>query len=282
MAVDPVLDGQVVVITGGGGGIGAALAHKVRASGASVAICDLREDVVEGTVAALRGAPGAGAVFGSAFNIANLDALSLFLDSVEAQVGSIDVLVNNAGVMIVGSFLDETDNTTAQITAVNLAAVLHSSRYVARLFVARGHGHIINVASGAGWIPSSGGVTYTATKFGVVGLSEALALELEATPVHVTVVAPALVRTQMTNGIRNIRGIKASTPQQVADAILRAIERPRPEVFVPRAMGITAKMYRVLPTRLRVRVMRAMSTDTVLLAADPQAREVYRRQIEVD
>src|SRR5256885_3299169 len=209
------LAGKVVVITGGGRGIGAATATALARLGARVAIGDLDLDVAKKTAENLDDAVAL------PLDVTDLDGFSAFLDEVENTLGPIDVLINNAGIMPVGRLSEETDRTTRHQLAINLHAVIHGTREAVRRMTPRRTGHIVNVASAAGKAGFPGVATYCATKHGVVGLSEAVRMELRGTGVELSVVMPAIVRTELTTGVEDARFVKSITPEDVAEALAK-------------------------------------------------------------
>jgi len=268
------LSGKVVIVTGGASGVGKALVQALVGEGAKVATCDLDQKLVDASVTSAN-ASGPGQAIGTALDLADRQAYSAFIADTEEKFGPLDILINNAGIMPVGPFELEKESTAAKEIDVNLHAVLHGTKEALKRFKPRGRGHIVNVASGAGWVPGAGGVTYSATKFGVVGLSEALSLELYNSGVDISVVAPAIIKTALSEGLGEIRGVKASTPEQVAAAIIDGLKHPRFAIFVPKAMGVMALSYSALPYKVRGFLARATGSDKLLLNADKSAREKY-------
>lgn len=265
------LAGKVVVITGGGRGIGAATANALARLGARVAIGDLDLDVAKKTAEGL----GDEAV-ALPLDVTDSAGFTAFLDEVEKQLGPIDVLINNAGIMPVAHLDEETDRTTRTMLAVNLHAVIHGTREAMLRMKPRRSGHIVNVASAAGKAGFPGVATYCATKHGVVGLSEAVRMELHGSGVDISVVMPAIVRTELTSGITDARFVKSLTPEDVAGAIVSALQRPRFEVFVPRALSAMNRFTRLLPRAAGEFVMRALKGDQVMVqAAHSAARSDY-------
>ncbi|MGH3452035.1 MAG: SDR family NAD(P)-dependent oxidoreductase, partial [Haloechinothrix sp.] len=173
--------GKVIAVTGGGRGIGAATAAALARQGAKVAIGDLELDLAKQTAERL-----GGPAIALPLDVTDRAAYTAFLDDVEARLGPIDVLINNAGIMPIGPIEQESDHTTAHQLAINLHAVIHGGREAVTRMKPRRTGHIVNVASAAGKIPVAGGATYAATKFGVVGFSESLRGELRGTGIEVT------------------------------------------------------------------------------------------------
>jgi short-subunit dehydrogenase len=265
------LAGKVVVITGGGRGIGAATASALARLGASVAIGDLDMDVAKQTADGL----GDGAV-ALPLDVTDRAGFTHFLDEVERQLGPIDVLINNAGIMPIGLLDEEDDRTTRHQLEINLHAVIHGTREAVRRMRPRGTGHIVNVASAAGKAGFPGVATYCATKHGVVGLSEAVRMELRGTGVEVSVVMPAIVRTELTAGVEEARFVKSITPEDVAAAIVKALRRPTFDVFVPASLGPINRFTRLLPRSTGEWVVRRLKGDQVMVnAAHSAARKDY-------
>jgi NAD(P)-dependent dehydrogenase (short-subunit alcohol dehydrogenase family) len=264
------LAGKVVVVTGGARGIGAATASALVRHGASVAIGDLDLDLAKGTADEI-----GGDALALPLDVTDRQAFVQFLDDVEKQLGPIDVLINNAGIMRIGPFEDEDDRSTAQQLAINLAAVIFGTREAVKRMRPRGRGHIVNLASAAGKAGFPGGATYCATKHGVVGLSEAVRGELRGSGVDVSVIMPAIVRTELATGLTESRFIKPVEAADVADAIVKALERPRFEVFVPRSLDATFRFTRLLPRPAAEWMARTFKSDQVLFGASPEARTEY-------
>jgi NAD(P)-dependent dehydrogenase (short-subunit alcohol dehydrogenase family) len=262
------LVGKVVVITGGARGIGAATARALAGLGASVAIGDLDLDLAKGTAEEID-------ALALPLDVTDRRGFSRFLDDVEKQLGPIDVLINNAGIMALGPFEDEDDRTTAHQLAINLHAVIHGTREAVRRMRPRRTGHIVNIASAAGKAGFPGGATYCATKHGVVGLSEAVRNELRGSGVEITVVMPAVVRTELAAGLTESRFIKPVEASDVADAIVKALQRPRFDVFVPRSLDATFRFTRLLPRPAAEWVARTFKGDQVLFGASAEARKDY-------
>jgi NADP-dependent 3-hydroxy acid dehydrogenase YdfG len=271
MAKQPrILSGQVAVITGGARGIGKETARALLAQGMKVAIGDLDLAATEKTATEL----GANAK-GYRLNVTDRDSFLAFLDAVEADLGPIDVLINNAGIMQIGPFLEEDDLTAHRQVDINVHGVLYGMKIILPRFVARGRGHLVNIASSAGKGGFPGGATYCGTKHFVVGVSEAVRAELRGTNVEVSCVMPGVVNTELATGLKEARGVKNVQPQDVAEAIVDALQVPRFDVFVPRSVGKITTVMNVVPRRGREALVRAMKADQVLLSADPAKRAAY-------
>ena len=270
MATEPrSLTGKVVAVTGGGRGIGRAIAQALAREGARVAVGDLDRESAERTAAGL-GDEG----LGLGVDVTDHAGLIAFLDEVEQRLGPLDVLVNNAGIMPVTPLVEESAESIARQLDINLRAVIHGTQEAMRRMVPRGTGHIVNMASIAGRSGFPHLATYCATKHGVVGLSEAARVELRDTGVEVSVVMPSIVRTELTTGLADSR-VKAVEVEDVAREVLSALKAPRFDVFVPRSNGPLIQLTSPLPRRAREAIGRWLKADQSLLKADRSARVAY-------
>ena len=262
-----------VVVTGGARGIGRATAERFARNGARVAIGDLDGDLAGSVADDLAQAHGT-TVAGGALDVTDPASWTAFLTRV-AELGPVDVLVNNAGVMPLGPILDEPVTVQRAILDVNVHGVINGTKAVAPAMVERGRGHVVNVASAVGRAPAPGGATYSASKFAVVGFSEASRLELRPHGVDVTVVLPTIVQTELSAGVPSARGVQRVTPEQVAAVIEDAVRKPRPELWVPTWTPRTRADDLDAAPRVQEALARAMGADRVLLDADADARKAY-------
>jgi len=209
------LVGHVVAITGGARGIGAATAAALIARGARVAIGDLDAALAQQTAERLGSETVA-----LPLDVTDRDSFTKFLDEVEGRLGPLDVLINNAGIMPVGPFLQESDATAERLVDINVHGVIFGSKLALERFIPRNRGHLVNIASIVGKMASPHLATYVATKHAVVGLTEALRLELADTDIGLIVVMPVGVNTELYSGVEPLRGIKTPEPEEVAEAIV--------------------------------------------------------------
>jgi NADP-dependent 3-hydroxy acid dehydrogenase YdfG len=265
--------GKVVAITGGARGIGKATATALVRRGARVAIGDLDLELAEKTATEL----GGNAV---AFELDVTDRASFaaFLDAAEKELGPVDVLVNNAGIMPVGPFEKETDETARLMIDINLHGVIYGCKLALDRMIPRGEGHIVNIASQAGKAGIPGGATYSATKHAVVGLSEAIRLENRERGIEVSCVMPAVVNTELGSGLTDTRGVKKLEPEEVADAICEAIETNRFDVWVPRSSAGISVVLNLVPRSGREAIAKAMKADKVLAEVDERERAAYEER----
>jgi NAD(P)-dependent dehydrogenase (short-subunit alcohol dehydrogenase family) len=237
--------GRVVAVTGGARGIGLAIATTLRRAGARVAIGDLDADLAAERASALDAAS-------YALDVRDEDSFARFLAQVGADLGPIDVLVNNAGVVVAGPFLATSAEEHRLQLEVNLGGVERGMRLALPSMVERGRGHVVNMASAAGLIPAPAASVYSATKHAVVGLTEAVRFELRRTGVHLTSVQPTFVRTEMAAGL-SLRLLPKVAPETVAAAVLRVLRRRHPPaaVMVPRWLRPVALADAYAPQWLR-------------------------------
>jgi NADP-dependent 3-hydroxy acid dehydrogenase YdfG len=264
------LRGKVVAITGGARGIGKATARALILKGAKVAIGDLDKDLAERTAAEL-----GGDTLALELDVTRRDSFEGFLDQVEERLGSLDVLVNNAGIMPLGKFAEEDDDTAHRMVDINVHGVMYGMKLAIPRMERRNSGHIVNIASQAGKTGFPGGATYCGTKHFVVGVSEAVRAELRDTDIEVSCVMPAVVNTELGSGLTETRAIKVLEPEDVADAIVGALERPKFDVFVPRETVAIYKFMQLLPRGGREAIGRALKADKVLMDTDASVRAAY-------
>lgn len=268
------LSGQIVAITGGARGIGRATAAALIAQGARVAIGDVDAALATTTANEL----GAGTL-GLPLDVTDRASFATFLDEVEARLGPLDVLINNAGIMPIGPFVEETDACAQRLVDINIHGVIYGSKLAIERFLPRRRGHIVQIASAAGKWGIAGGATYCATKHAVVGLSEALYQELQGTGIDVTVVMPTVVNTELGSGLPQTRAFKPVQPEDVANGIVEALQTGRFEVYVPKSMKGTVRMTSLMPRRALLMINKVLKGDQVLANPDHTARAAYEARM---
>jgi short-subunit dehydrogenase len=264
---------KVVAITGGARGIGLATATVLQGLGATVAIGDIDRSALKeaGTQLGLK--------VSRRLDVTDRRSFADFLDHVEDQLGPLEVLVNNAGVIAVGSAVDEADAVTRRVLDVNLYGVILGTKLAAQRMLPRGHGHIVNIASLGGVLPVEGVATYCATKHAVLGYTDSVRLENRGSGVHFSAILPTLVNTEMIAGVGQGKGIKNAEPDDVARAVAGVIAKPKPHVFVPRSIGVAAAARRFLPQRVMEATGRAAGTSAVFTTdVDFDKRTAYARR----
>jgi NAD(P)-dependent dehydrogenase (short-subunit alcohol dehydrogenase family) len=268
------LNGQVVAITGGARGIGRATAAALLAHGAHVAIGDLDGEFTRRVAAEL----GAGAI-GLELDVTSRESFSAFLDRSERELGPLDVLVNNAGIAPVGEFARESDAIAARVLAVNVGGTTLGCKLALERMLPRGRGHIVNVSSGLGRTPSPGIVTYAASKHAIVGLTESLRIELAGSGIELHLVLPNLIGTDMSAGVSALRGMQMNSAEDVAAAIVEALQTGRREAYVPRQLGWLITLEAVLPKEVVRRVRGLLGADRMFTRVDALQRAAYEARI---
>lgn len=264
--------GTSVIVTGGARGIGRATVERLARQGASVAIGDLDPELAA-EVADTYG----DRVVAARLDVTDPASWQEFLAEV-AELGPWDVLVNNAGIMPLGAVLKEPDSLTRAIFDVNVHGPINGIKAVTPGMVERGRGHVVNVASAVGRLAVADGATYSASKFAVVGFSEAIRQEFEPLGVDVSLILPTVVQTELAAGVPAAKGMRQVSPDDVAKAIESVIRRPRAEVWVPGwTQGVT-KLSQALPRRVQDLIARTNDAATVLSKADPAARVAYEER----
>jgi NAD(P)-dependent dehydrogenase (short-subunit alcohol dehydrogenase family) len=264
------LHGKACAVTGGANGIGRAIASALAAAGARVAIGDIDEAAARREAESI----GGGAI-GLALDVSDEVSFTSFLDAAAKEHGPLDLLVNNAGVDWMGAFHEMPPDVTRREVAVNLIGPMNGSRLALQRMLPRRTGHIVNVASGAGRVPLPGSSSYSATKHGVIGLTESLRLEYRGSGVSFSVIQPSQVETGMLQGQARPRLLPVITPEQVASAVLKAVERNRFEVWVPASQGVSFKLSAILPRRVREAIMRILGVGRIAGDADLNERRSY-------
>ncbi|WP_077798124.1 SDR family oxidoreductase [Streptomyces sp. JHA26] len=260
--------GQLVLVTGAGSGIGRATALAFAEAGARVVAVD-RDAGSAARTAELSRQAGARQAWAETADVSDEQSMEKLAARVAAEYGVVDVLVNNAGIGLSGSFFDTTPQDWEKVLDVNLWGVIHGCRLFGRQMAERGQGgHIVNTASAAAFLPSRALPAYSTSKAAVLMLSECLRAELAGQGIGVTAICPGLVNTGITSTARftgvdadeekrrqrraaRLYGVRNYPPEKVADAILEAVVHDRAVVPVtPEARGAHL-MSRFLPGALR-------------------------------
>ncbi|MFB8001699.1 SDR family oxidoreductase [Nocardia sp. NPDC056000] len=268
------ISGKVVVITGGARGIGLATATALRALGAKIAIGDIDEVSVKESGAA-RGFE----VYGR-LDVTDQQSFESFLDDVERELGPIDVLINNAGIMPTGRLVDEPDAITRRILDINVYGVILGSKLAVARMLPRGRGHVINIASLAGETHIPGLATYNASKHAVLGFTDTLREEYRGTGVRFSSVLPTLTKTELGSGVSTPALLRPAEPEEIADAITRLIVEPKSKVRVTTVAGLISQVVGLLPEALGDALGRALGAQSAFLDdVDSGARKAYESRV---
>ncbi|MFF2007791.1 SDR family oxidoreductase [Streptomyces sp. NPDC058195] len=247
--------GRLVLVTGAAGGIGRATAFAFAEAGARVVAVD-RDAEGAARTAEMARLIGAQDAWGEAVDVSDEQAMEKLAEKVAAEYGIVDVLVNNAGIGLSGSFLDTTSEDWKNVLDVNLWGVIHGCRAFGRQMAERGQGgHIVNTASAAAYQPSRALPAYSTSKAAVLMLSECLRAEFAERSIGVSAICPGIVNTNITatthfagaDAVEETRlrkrtsrlyGLRNYPPERVADAVLKAVVRNQAVVPVtPEARG---------------------------------------------
>ena len=267
------LRNAVIAITGGGRGIGLAIAEAMRAQGARVSLGDVDAALAAKAAKTLGG-------YGGKLDVRSRESFQDFLQTTHRELGPVDVLINNAGIMPAGAFTEEPDALSDTQIDINLRGVIHGCKAALPDMLARRSGHIVNIASGAGVIGIPGLAVYCATKFAVVGLTQSLREEYRDTGVHFSTIMPAKVTTELAAGTdRAARGVPTVSPQDVAREVIEAIKHQRNEVLVPRYLGAAPAVLGLTPQWLQRGFRRGFGDRRVLENLDKSARASYDQRI---
>lgn len=238
-----------VLITGAAGGLGSALARRFAASGAVVLLSDVHAATVRPIVTEI--VTGGGRATGLALDVTSEESIGAARRHIAAHGGPIDVLVNNAGIVVGGAFHEVSLERHLDTLRINSLGVIATTHAFAADLIARPQAHIVNIASASGFIGLPFGATYASSKWAVIGLSESLRLEFAETGnphVKVTTVCPSYADTGMFAGARPPLLTPMLTAEQLADRVVRAVERDRPFLKTPWTVHLLGLLRGVLPT----------------------------------
>jgi NAD(P)-dependent dehydrogenase (short-subunit alcohol dehydrogenase family) len=256
------IDGKRVLITGAASGIGRACAQAARRSGAHLYLTDRNGPLLEKTAAELRGA-GADVRLAVPADVSDLDQIRALADRVHEDGGSVDVVMNVAGIAAWGTVDRLEHRHWRAMVDVNLMGPIHVIESFVPAMIAAGRGgHLVNVSSAAGLLGLPWHAAYSASKFGLRGVSEVLRFDLRQHGIGVSLVCPGGVATPLTETVE-IAGVdqtgsrfarmqahfrkRAVSPEQAADAILRGVRRNRYLVYTSRDIQAAFLLQRLFP-----------------------------------
>tara|TARA_E500000178_G_scaffold346621_1_gene398534 strand:+ start:3299 stop:4060 length:762 start_codon:yes stop_codon:yes gene_type:complete len=193
------LDGKCAVVTGAARGLGQAIAVKLAAAGADVALCDLQAAWLEDSAAQVRALGRRAEVYG--VNVADGESVAAGVKAIESDFGAIDVLVNNAGITKDGLLMRMSEADWDAVLDVNLKGTFLCTKAVMRGMMKQRAGSIVNIASVIGLMGNAGQANYAASKGGVISFSKSVAKEVASRNVRCNAVAPGFIRTAMTDAL---------------------------------------------------------------------------------
>lgn len=238
------LNGKRVLLTGGGGGLGRALAHCFAQTGASVIVTDLNMSAAEAVARELKTAAA------HRLDVTDAEAVRTVHNRVVADGGPIDVLVNNAGTVFGGPFSQVSLDRHQLTVAVNLGGIFNLTHAFLPDLIARPEAHIVNVVSASAFIPLPHGAVYAASKWGALGFTESLRQELAMQGhrhVGITAVCPSYIDTGLFAGAKPPLLTPWLTADGVADVTVQAIQRGQALVLLPRRLRWLLALGGLLP-----------------------------------
>ncbi len=233
------LEGTTALVTGASKGIGYAIAEAMVRAGGAVAISARSEDEVRRAAERLNALDG-GRALGLAADVRRLDDVRRMVASTARELGGLDVLVNNAGVGRFGRMDELSDEHWQQVIDTNLTGAFYCCREAVPRLRERGGGWIINIGSLAGKNPFAGGAAYNASKFGLLGFSEAMMLDLRGDDIRVSCIMPGSVETHFNGNEPSEKGVWKIQPEDIATLVMDLLAMPR----------------RSLPSRIEIRPSR--------------------------
>ena len=252
-------NGSIAVVTGASRGIGRAVARAAAQKGAQVGLISRSQAELD---AVLKEIGGRGAV--ATADVADRAQVEKALASVSSALGPIDILVNNAGIGAWGAFEDADVDLFEKLMRVNYLGTIYPMKAVLPGMLARGRGHIVNVASIAGRIGAPFEAAYSASKFAVAGLSEAVAIEVGTRGVGISIVNPGPVETEFfeARGVPYARKTpKPVSAERVAKDVIAAVEKNKLETYIPRWLGPAVVSRVLMPPMYRAGTTRAFKEE---------------------
>jgi len=247
-----VLADQLVLITGAGSGIGKLMALLCAKEGSRLILWDLNKENVEKVASEIKAKGGKAWAYQA--DVSNKDMVYSLADKIKKEIGKVDVLINNAGIVSGRPFLECSDAQVQRSLDVNILAHFWTTKAFLPDMMKTNHGHIVNIASAAGVVGVAGLADYCASKWAVIGFTESLRFEFKKQKlkgVKTTLVCPYYINTGMFEGVKTRFGFILPILKQeyVAKRIVKAIKKNWAELLMPRIV-YTVPMMRILPTFL--------------------------------
>ena len=243
--------GKKVLVTGAAMGLGRLMVlRSIEEGAACVVLWDINQEALDKTAEEAR-AKG-GTVHTYIADVSSLDAIKDTAERTLAEVGTIDILFNNAGIVRGGTFLDHTHQDLELTIKINVLGVMHVAKCFLPAMVEQGSGHIVNLASAAGLMPVPLQSAYSPSKNAAMAFSESLRLEMEdaRTGVHVTTICPSYINTGMFDGVKAPLLTPILEPDDAVNRIFRAVKSDSLVVCMPWIVNLLPLFRGVLPTRV--------------------------------
>lgn len=257
--------GKVTLITGGATGIGYALATHFARDKAKVVLADINEKTLKKAAVELRSIGGE--VYPFICDVRDRAQVYKLASQVHQKVGTVDILINNAGVAYAGKFMDIPDEIHQEIMDVNIMGYMWITKAFLPDILEKKCGHLVFLASATGLGGTPKLSTYSASKHAVIGLAETLRWELmmdkSLKDIHITIACPAFVATAMVKGVKAPRGTRLFTPEEVGGKIYKAMKADKAMLIMPATVYLEL-LTKLLPPRLAMGLIRFMKVDTCL------------------
>ncbi len=250
---------KVCIVTGAASGIGRTLTEELSGSGAKVVATDVNTEMLKEAVEGIK--RQGGTVKEQVLDVTDYEAFKKVVEEVVAQEGRLDYIFNNAGIGIAGEVRDQNIEHWRQVLDVNLNGVIYGTLLAYHQMVRQGSGHIVNIASVEGLIPFPATVSYVASKFAVVGLSEGLWVEGKDLGVNVSVVCPGFIKTPIFDNVKTVNYDKqawldansllerlGATPEECVRVILKGVAKNKPIITVTGFARVMWWLARISPT----------------------------------
>ena len=257
------LQGKRVLITGGAQGIGLEMALKFAGRGAELVIADLNEAKLGEATAKIEEAGAA--AWGFPVDVTDPASIAALRAQIAAKAGPVDVLVNNAGVVFGGPFIETPLARHFKTYEVNVLGVVAMTHAFLADLIERPEAHLVHISSASGLVGLPYGATYASSKWAVIGFSESIRAELRLmghAHVHSTVVCPSFIGTGMFEGAEAPKATSILDPTHLAEKVVRGVERNRVHVLEPWMVKITPLLRELLPTALYDKVAHLFGADT--------------------
>jgi 3-oxoacyl-[acyl-carrier protein] reductase len=215
---------KIAIVTGGTRGIGRAIAERLLTEGAKVAVCGIRQKSVDDATERLS---VLGDAFGMVADVSKQDRVKQFITAVEQRFSGVDILINNAGVGLFRPVSDLSPEDWERMIGLNLSGAYYCCHAVLPIFKQQRGGDIINIGSLAGKNPFAGGAGYNASKFGLLGFSEAMMLDHRADGIRVSCVMPGSVATGFGGDGADSGSAWKIAPEDIADVVVNLLRMPR-------------------------------------------------------
>lgn len=254
-----IFENKTVIVTGGASGIGRAVAQQLASRGASVILADIDTELLKETTRAINNTGGKARAV--QLDVRDFEAVKNMVDDTVAEFGRLDYMFNNAGIGIAGEAHEVSCDDWRRVIDINLYGELNGVLAAYPLMVEQGSGHIVNTASLAGLVPVAALTSYTTSKHGVVGLSNALRIEGALHGVKVSVVCPGLIRTPIKENLEFVKidrekmvdkAPEGMNVDECARVILRGVERNKAIIVVTLPAKIAYLIQRLSPGLVRL------------------------------